>query len=595
VSEGVVTIEREGSYTITGASAANRVVVAAGVTATVTLDNVSITSATASPFELNSAGCNVTIRLVGNNSLVSTVANSSVNGTVYGAGLQVEGTSSVTIGGEEGSSLTATGSAGAAGIGGGYKEGDTGHPVGNITIHSGAINAIAGEFAAGIGGGALGSAVNIIINGGVIMAKSGTGGAGIGGGYHGGAGRIVINGGTITAGTTGINGPGIGGGEEGTGGSVTINGGTITAQGATCGAGIGGGHTCTSIAITISGGFVVAGAGAQAAAIGGGTTKDGGNINISGGTVLALGVGGQFDPAAIGGGAQGAAGNIQISGGGVFAYGNTGSGIGGGAGASGGNINISGGTVVANKIGISASPSDTTGDSTSAQTFTAVTPTTVTNGLIITDSINAIVFGNAGVITGATLTETFVRAMAYRAAEPQTIFFQDTVPTTRHETIQVVQHDTLLREVPVTVTVHDSIPLIVRDTLRDTAFRYIRDTLVQQHILTLHDTLHITLHDTLPYIIWDTLYVPVPDGVATQYIFIDHASGLSTPVNDQPLTLIPAGNDLYYIQGLAADRPFAIYDLRGALVLKADKQPVRIVPHGILIVAQGGRYWKLIR
>jgi len=62
-----------------------------------------------------------------------------------------------------------------------------------------------------------------------------------------------------------------------------------------------------------------------------------------------------------------------------------------------------------------------------------------------------------------------------------------------------------------------------------------------------------------------------------------------------PLALIPAGEDTYYLEGLAAGKEFAIYDLRGALVLKADKQPVRLVARGVFVVAQGGRYYKFVR
>lgn len=77
----------------------------------------------------------------------------------------------------------------------------------------------------------------------------------------------------------------------------------------------------------------------------GGESGSGGNITINGGTVN---VRGGTIGAGIGGGKNGSGGNITINGGNVRAVaGSNGAGIGGGRGGSGGNITINGGTVTA--------------------------------------------------------------------------------------------------------------------------------------------------------------------------------------------------------------------------------------------------------
>ncbi len=140
-------------------------------------------------------------------------------------------------------SLTATGSNGGAGIGGG-NDGETT----NIHISGGAITAIGGGGnvgGAGIGGGGTGDGTHITISGGTVIATSkkanyaGYAAAGIGGGGTGSGTDITITGGIVTA-TGGDGGPlgtynaapGIGSGAwmEGTT-SVTITGGTVTATG----------------------------------------------------------------------------------------------------------------------------------------------------------------------------------------------------------------------------------------------------------------------------------------------------------------------------------------------------------------------------
>ncbi|GAB6394377.1 MAG: Ig domain-containing protein [Bacteroidales bacterium] len=274
----VVTIIASGDRTITGSSDAVRVVIEKDVTAVITLDNVRIHSAVASPFSLSSddtGGSQVTLRLVGNSELVATAAS---------AGLRVENKARLTI--EGAGSLTASG----------------------------------GVSGAGIGGGPYSSGGTITISGGTVIATS-LGGNGdpaaIGGGGNGNAGTIKITGGTVYA--SGSTGAGIGGGARATGGIINITGGMITATGGGQAAGIGGGPIGNVDAITISGGTVVAvtpGGDGDPAGIGGGRYgASAGTINISGGTVYASGGPGP----GIGAGATATEGVINITGGTVIA------------------------------------------------------------------------------------------------------------------------------------------------------------------------------------------------------------------------------------------------------------------------------------
>jgi len=184
VSDGVITIASSGEYTLQGSTTSNRVVIAQDVTATITLNNVSITSDIASPFALDFAGCNVTLRIVGNNTLTSTVPDTEGEDR-FCAAVQVEGSASLTI--EDGGSpisssptpgsLTATSSAGAAGIGSGCIEHADGTSTaiapGAINIKSGSVTAIGGNEATGIGGGAKGVGGTISITGGSVTATGG--------------------------------------------------------------------------------------------------------------------------------------------------------------------------------------------------------------------------------------------------------------------------------------------------------------------------------------------------------------------------------------------------------------------------------------
>ena len=223
---------------------------------------------------------NVEIELDGDNELKS--------GT-QSAGLEKTSTGKLTLKDDnnEAGSLTATGGASAAGIGGGRDgKGE------NITITGGTVNATGNEDGAGIGGGSSGSGENITINGGEVTASGGDNwddcGAGIGGGNGSDGENITINGGSVTA-TGGSYAAGIGGGsvgfwggESGSGKNITINGGTVNATGTDGGAGIGGGENGNGEDITINGGKVNASGAYGGAGIGGGVNGIGSKVTVSG-------------------------------------------------------------------------------------------------------------------------------------------------------------------------------------------------------------------------------------------------------------------------------------------------------------------------
>ena len=284
---------------------------------------------------------NVEIELDDNNELKSGASR---------AGLEKTSTGKLTLkdDNKEAGSLTATGGASAAGIGGDWKGNGE-----NITITGGTVNATSND-GAGIGGGLLGSGENIAITGGTVNA-TGTDGAGIGGGNGGVGKNITITGGTVTA-AGGFGNAGIGGGNGSDGENITITGGSVTATGGEFAAGIGGGREGSGNNITITGGTVnTTGGDNGGAGIGGGAEGGGGNnITIKGGTVTATGGGNRgTGGAGIGGGSGGSLENITINGGKVTATGGSyAAGIGGGSvgfwggeSGSGKNITITGGTV----------------------------------------------------------------------------------------------------------------------------------------------------------------------------------------------------------------------------------------------------------
>jgi hypothetical protein len=217
-ADGILTINTNGSYTIgmrsgVTSTTTDRIVVASGVTANITLSGVNINMGSLSndsPFDMTGAIVNLT--LVGNN-----ILRSSGNR----AGLEVPEGATLDISGS--GSLDATGGGSGASIGG-----SSGGAGGNITISGGTVTANS-FWGAGIGGGVGGAGGNITISGGTVTATGGQRGAGIGGGDGGAGGTISITGGTITA-ESWSSGAGVGGGRDGAGGTISITGGMVTAN-----------------------------------------------------------------------------------------------------------------------------------------------------------------------------------------------------------------------------------------------------------------------------------------------------------------------------------------------------------------------------
>lgn len=338
-------------------------------TAKVTLKDVNIDVSDNRKAAMTVTGTGDTeIELKGNNTLVSGSGHAGLEKSdTYGSEPSQNGSLTINAADPD-SSLTATGGAGGAGIGGASSRSGS-----NITITGGNITATAGSNSgtglvycgAGIGGGGFGEGNNIAISGGTVNATGGEGndfyaygGAGIGGGHHCGANDIIISGNDTKVTATGKDGgAGIGGGAgggvnnstAGNASNITISGGTVIATGNGSAAGIGGGSGVSAVSvpkagsatdITISGGNVTA--------IGGKGSDSQSDITISGGA----GIGGG---ASIGGGTDsreysngGVGSSITISGGTVNAVGGRNSaGIGGGDGAGCSGITISGGTVTA--------------------------------------------------------------------------------------------------------------------------------------------------------------------------------------------------------------------------------------------------------
>ena len=159
---------------------------------------------------------NVEIELDGNNELKSGASK---------AGLEKTSTGKLTLKDDnnEAGSLTATGGASAAGIGGGFQgKGE------NITITGGTVDATGGYGSAGIGGGNGGNGEDITINGGTVNAAGAYGGAGIGGGVNGIGSKVTVSGAaqvTATATGSGPDWSGVGTGATiGNGGSKTPDG-----------------------------------------------------------------------------------------------------------------------------------------------------------------------------------------------------------------------------------------------------------------------------------------------------------------------------------------------------------------------------------
>ena len=331
VTQGTGTPTEDTNPVITSSGTTdNTVTIEAGknATANVTLDNVNIDVSSDSKAAITTKGDgNVTIELEGTNTVQS--------GSNH-AGVEKDNTGTLTITDKDSDgSLTATGGANGAGIGGGNSASGS-----HITIKGGTVTANGGDAGAGIGGGSSGAGTGITISGGKVKANGGFGGAGIGGGYNGAGSDITIEKGKVTA-QGGESGAGIGGGAVGGNGTdIKVFGGEVNATGGNSGAGIGGGLRGNGSNITVENGTVTANGGEAGAGIGGGAGGGAGtDIKVFGGTVTANG---GDAGAGIGGGFEGDGTGIAVSGGEVNATGSkSGAGIGGGAKGTGTGITVS--------------------------------------------------------------------------------------------------------------------------------------------------------------------------------------------------------------------------------------------------------------
>lgn len=186
--DNVYTVLTGMALTFSGTTTTDRIVVAEGVTADITLNNVNISFSDGDSDD-NPAG---TCAFYMNNHAVVKLKIVNINSIQSGAkcaAIQVEKNVSIEIEGE--GTLKAQGGWGGAGIGAG-----AGTSCGAIKIISGTINALAGDWAFGLGGGCF-------LN--METAKDGI---------------IIIDGGTITAG-------GSNWGSSAIMGNITINGGTV--------------------------------------------------------------------------------------------------------------------------------------------------------------------------------------------------------------------------------------------------------------------------------------------------------------------------------------------------------------------------------
>lgn len=362
-TRNVLTITNSGDYTLTGLNSNVRVVVSDGVKANITLNNASINTSSGAGISLEGSA-NVTLNLVGNNSVISSEHGAAGIRVTTGATLTIQGNGALDAESTFDGPMTNAGS----GIGGG--DGEDG---GNIIINGGNINVKSKLNGAGIGGGNNGAGGNITINGGNITVDSGDdgealgwggGAAGIGGGCGKDGGTITITGGIVNA-ISRHQAAGIGGGDSGNGGTITITGGTIAAESNSNAAGIGGGINGSGGTMTITGGTITGKGGIDAAGIGGGCFGSGGNITITGGTITAEGGSG--------------IGN------------NGGSGIGGGLWKDGGTINIGGTGVIVKATGAGASANIGGGASVGG---------TVVSGGTVTKTTGIIFEGNSGGVYG---------------------------------------------------------------------------------------------------------------------------------------------------------------------------------------------------
>lgn len=263
ISKQDIIIRKSGSYVITGTTDKHTIQVTKGVSATITLKDVTITYSgdDLKPQELLDIKSGATVNLI----LAGTNTLSNEN---WGSAIHVPMKAKLTISSKDKGSLKAIAKFSGAGIG--ASGNDAAGETGTIIIESGTIYAEGSYDSCGIGGGATQrydytiykndytGGGDITINGGVVTAIGGSdgGAAGIGGASLTRQGKITITGGTVTASSKEA---GIGGeSKQGKGNKITISGGTVIATGENYAAGIGNSMNPTGTSVTISGGTVTA-------------------------------------------------------------------------------------------------------------------------------------------------------------------------------------------------------------------------------------------------------------------------------------------------------------------------------------------------
>jgi hypothetical protein len=187
ISTADLVISSGGEYAVTGSTISHTISVNTSDSVTIYFDNVSIDVSAISGACAFDSGGNVTLYLIGSNILKSAISQPGIRVT-DGELLAVSSAPS-SVG-----SLSATGGAFGAGIGGGYMQNG-----GAVTISSGVVIANGGDMAAGIGGAYTGNGGTVTITGGTVTAYGGLRAAGIGGGIGGSGGAVLIIGGSIKA------------------------------------------------------------------------------------------------------------------------------------------------------------------------------------------------------------------------------------------------------------------------------------------------------------------------------------------------------------------------------------------------------------
>lgn len=202
IKSGKVTIDTDGQYYISDVDVTKTIVVKSGVKAELTINNVKITSKTASPIEIEPTA-QLTLHLSGENTLTAENAgtsNRNYAGIAVSANDTLSDYATLIIDGD--GKLDVKGALHSAAIGAGKYSKDASTNInGKIIINGGTINATGGNLAAAIGGGNGTSTsmpgCEIQINGGIVTATSGVQGTAIGAGNRNKNGTVTINGGYV--------------------------------------------------------------------------------------------------------------------------------------------------------------------------------------------------------------------------------------------------------------------------------------------------------------------------------------------------------------------------------------------------------------